>query len=329
MVVYATQRPLYSFKPDKPQAGRAGPRRRRRRRSRADGKTVTVKSSRASSSAPPVNRAVTSEDVKYAFERGFNPNVPNGYATRYYPIVGADKSKGGPISGITTPDKTTIVFKLTKNFGATFAQALSLPAARRCRGVRAKPYDKKNPSTYDSDPTKQAFTGPYMIKSYKRRAGSITLVRNPNWDAEHATTGPAYADKIVWKAGGDPNVLARQTLDSPDLLMADGPPARGRSRRRTRSKKPAAVDLAAGQLLRVAEHAAPPFNNVNLRRAVVAAADRKAYLLARGGKLVGQVATHFLGPTVAGFDEAGGADGFGLRLPQEPGRRHDRRPRST
>ena len=40
----------------------------------------------------------------------------------------------------------------------------------------------------------------------------------------------------------------------------------------------------------------PPFNNINLRKAVIAAQNREAYLLARGGKLVGQVATHFIYP---------------------------------
>ena len=63
-----------------------------------------------------------------------------------------------------------------------------------------------------------------MIQSYS--AGrSITLVRNPNWS--HSVDGirPAYADKIVWNAGADPTVAARQTLDSTDLLMADGPPS--------------------------------------------------------------------------------------------------------
>jgi peptide/nickel transport system substrate-binding protein len=62
----------------------------------------------------------------------------------------------------------------------------------------------------------------------------------------------------------------------------------------------------------------PPFNNVNLRRAAVAAADRQAYLLARGGTLVGQVATHFLGPTDAAFDAAGGANGFGFDFLKNP-----------
>ena len=55
----------------------------------------------------------------------------------------------------------------------------------------------------------------------------------------------------------------------------------------------------------------PPFNNINLRKAVIAAQNREAYLLARGGKLVGQVATHFIYPEVPGFSQAGGAAGFG------------------
>jgi peptide/nickel transport system substrate-binding protein len=54
-----------------------------------------------------------------------------------------------------------------------------------------------------------------------------------------------------------------------------------------------------------------PFNNINLRRAVIAASNREAYLLARGGKLVGSVATHFILPEVSGFKEAGGDAGFG------------------
>ena len=48
----------------------------------------------------------------------------------------------------------------------------------------------------------------------------------------------------------------------------------------------------------------PPFNNPNLRRAVVAAANRAAYLRVRGGSLVGTVATHFLGPTDSAFQAA-------------------------
>ena len=164
LVVYATQRPLYSFTPDSkltPDLAAGPP------QISSDGKTVTVKLRPDVMWSPPLSRAVTSADFKYAFERDFNPNVPNGYASAYYPIVGADKSKGGPISGIETPDKTTIVFHLTSDFGATFAQALSLPGSAPVPKDVAGPMDKSSPSKYDVDVTKQAFTGPYMISDYK------------------------------------------------------------------------------------------------------------------------------------------------------------------
>ena len=69
----------------------------------------------------------------------------------------------------------------------------------------------------------------------------------------------------------------------------------------------------------------PPFNNINLRKAVIAAQNREAYLLARGGKLVGQVATHFIYPEVPGYQQAGGAAGFGQDYISPPDRRHDGR----
>ncbi|MDX6641405.1 MAG: peptide/nickel transport system substrate-binding protein [Solirubrobacteraceae bacterium] len=314
LAVYATQRPLYSFTPDSPRQAvpdlAAGP-----PQISSDGKTVTVKIKPNVKWSPPLSRTVTSDDVKYAFERDFNPNVPNGYAGSYYPIVGADKSKGGPISGISTPDTTTIVFHLTSNFGATFAQALSLPGSAAVPRSLASSMDKKNPTTYDSDPTKQAFDGPYMYQSYSS-GRSLTLVRNPNWDAK-TDFRPAYADKIVWKAGGDANVLARQTLASPNLLMADGPPAPV-LKTAYQTKKSQLSIATLGDYYASLNTSVPPFNNLNLRKAAIAAANRQAYLQVRGGKLVGTVATHFLGPEVPGFAEAGGAKGFGLDYLKSP-----------
>ncbi len=77
----------------------------------------------------------------------------------------------------------------------------------------AAKFDKSSPSKYDTDPTIQAFTGPYMIKSYT--AGrNLVLVRNPNWSKSVDGVRPAYADQIVWNAGSDAAVAARQTLDS-------------------------------------------------------------------------------------------------------------------
>jgi peptide/nickel transport system substrate-binding protein len=313
-VVYAVQRPLYGNMPDNgkkpiPDLAQGTP------IISKDAKTVTVHIKPNVKWSPPLNRTVTSADVKYAFERDFNPNVPNAYASSYYPIVGSDKSKGGPISGIQTPNKTTIVFHLTRPFGPTFVQSLVLPGSAAVPKEVAGPMDKKNPTVYDSDPTKQAFDGPYMIQSYN--AGrSVTLVRNPNWSAS-TDFRPAYADKIVWKAGSDVTVAARQTLASPDLLMMDGPPAPV-LKTAYESKRSQLSVAPLGDYYAALNTQTPPFNNVNLRRAVVAAADRAAYLKVRGGKLVGQVATHFLGPTDAAFDAAGGNNGFGFDFLKNP-----------
>jgi peptide/nickel transport system substrate-binding protein len=275
----------------------------------SDGKTVTVHIKPDFKFSPPVNRAVTSKDVAYAFQRMFNPNVQNGYASGYFPIVGSDKSNGKPISGIETPNNTTIVFHLTKNFGATMAEALTLPGTAPVPEEYAAKFDKSSPSKYDSDPTIQAFTGPYMIKSYT--AGrNLVLVRNPNWSKSVDGVRPAYADQIVWNAGSDAAVAARQTLDSTNLLMADTPPS-AVLKTAYESKKTQLSVAPLGSYYAALNTSTPPFDNINLRKAVIAAQDREAYLLARGGKLVGQVMTHFIYPEVPGFSQAGGMTGGG------------------
>ena len=97
----------------------------------ADGKTVTVKIRKGVKFSPPVNREVTSKDVKYAIERGFFNTVNNGYAGAYFGDIEGAKVGAKPgtrIPGIETPDDQTIVFKLTKPTGGVLAAgALGMP----------------------------------------------------------------------------------------------------------------------------------------------------------------------------------------------------------
>jgi ABC-type transport system substrate-binding protein len=68
-IAYATQRPLYSFKPgqeDPPDSAASRP------QISGDIETITVKIRRGVTFSPPVNREVTSRDAKYAFERFFS-----------------------------------------------------------------------------------------------------------------------------------------------------------------------------------------------------------------------------------------------------------------
>jgi peptide/nickel transport system substrate-binding protein len=105
-ITYATQRPLYAYKPDsvdpEPDLAQGQP------EVSADGKTVTVKLKHGIKFSPPVNREVTSADVKYAIERGWSTSVSNGYVGAYFGgVVGAPSkalSEVPNVSGIQTPD---------------------------------------------------------------------------------------------------------------------------------------------------------------------------------------------------------------------------------
>src|SRR5829696_7343019 len=74
LVAYATQRPLYSFKPDdainpEPDLADGDP------QITDGGKTLTIKIRSGVKFSPPVDREVTSADVKYAIERAFTKQV--------------------------------------------------------------------------------------------------------------------------------------------------------------------------------------------------------------------------------------------------------------
>jgi len=152
-VAYATQRPLYSYKPDDPKNPApdlaSGP-----PQISSDGKTVTVKIRPNVKFSPPVNRVVTTKDVAYAMQSAFTKNVPSGYAGAYWGDLHGLKAfqsgKAKSIAGIATPDATTIVFHLDRPRGAVFAGSLSLPGSSPVPEEYAKQYDSKNPSTYNN-----------------------------------------------------------------------------------------------------------------------------------------------------------------------------------
>jgi peptide/nickel transport system substrate-binding protein len=305
-VVFATQRPLYSYAPDDPQTPKPDLADGEPVVS-ADAKTVTVRIKRGVRFSPPVSREVTSADVKYAFERALNPSVANGYFGTYFgDIVGADSGKGGPLAGITTPDDHTIVFKLTKPTGATVAKALVMPVSAPVPKEYAAKLDAKSPSQYSAHPERQAFTGPYMVRRYAANR-SLTLVRNPNWDAK-TDARPAYVDRIEFKMGADPNVAGRQILNGRNLVSGDAPPAPIVKRAVTKHKGQVFFTPYGNRYITL-NTTKKPFADINVRRAIGAVLDRRAMQLTRGGALTGDIATHLLPPTIAGYAEAGGAAG--------------------
>ena len=327
-VVYATQRTLYSLQ--------AATTRRTPVPDLAEGepeisddkKTVTVKIRKGVKFAPPVNREVTSKDVKYAFERFFSVNVGGQYPAYFSEhrgrARGADQGRQADLGhrDAGRPDD-----RLQAQGGrrpSRVAAALVMPITAPVPEEYAKKFDAKNPSTYN---THVVATGPYMVKN----------------DAEGNAVG--------YKAGQE-----HRPRPQPELGQGDGLPSRlpGRDRddderRRTRRSSAASRCSAARTMaldanppathlkVRVTESkdqfeqvpaggyryfplntTIKPFDNVNVRKAILAGFDRNAARLARGGAFTATSPTHFLPPGIPGFEEAGGDDGPRRRLPEEP-----------
>ena len=292
----------------------------------ADAKSVTVKIKKGVKFGPPVNREVTSKDVKYAFERSFSENVGGQYATAFFSsIEGAPEklTKGvKDISGITTHDDQTIVFTLTRPEAAGVAAALIMPISMPVPEEYAKEFDAKSPSTYNK---RVVASGPYMVESNAEgvltgyKAGkSIKLVRNPNWD-KATDFKPAYLDEINMKTNGaDASVDAQQVLKGESLALDTNPPAAELKLALQQYKGQFSQTAAGGYRYFPLNTKIPPFDDINVRKAVLAGFDREAAVKARGGKATGEVATHFLPPDFPGFEEAGGAEGAGVDFLSNP-----------
>jgi peptide/nickel transport system substrate-binding protein len=329
-VVRATQKQLYMPKVDdaavaEPDLAESDP------QVSEDGCTVTVKIKQGVKFSPPVNRVVTSKDVKYAIERGFYKTVNNGYAGAYFGHLKGAKvgsSPGSTIPGIETPDDQTVVFNLEpqkggKCTGGVLAGALVMPISAPVPEEYAKKYDKQNPSTYGQY---QVSTGPYMIennasgKAIGYEAGKrIHLVRNPNWDAK-LDKRPAYLDEIdIQEGNDDPTVAARKILDGEGMISGDQTPPPSVLRQAiTRQKDQLELVPSGGGRWIALNMTMKPFDNPDVRKALSAGFDRDALRLTRGGEVMGDIPTHYIPPGMAGFDETGGLKGPGFDFMSNP-----------
>jgi len=265
--------------------------------------------------SPPVNREVTSADVAYALQRAANPNVANPYYLGYFSsIEGMKTASGGPVAGITTPDKNTIELHLTEPQGGVVAAALVLPMSAPVPQEYAKKFDEKKPSEYGNY---QVATGPYMFQADSsgkvlgtgyQPGKSATLVRNPNWSAS-TDFRPAYLDQVNIQIGGDTNVIGRQVLEGSHVVQNDTPAQSIVKLAYEKYRSQLLISPGAGDHYVAVNNSYGPFKNVNLRKAYWAELDREAMDKARGGSLVTNVMTHFLYPGIPGFEEAGGLAG--------------------
>src|SRR5215218_5460811 len=281
----------------------------------SDGLKYTFKLKSGVKWGPPLNRDVTSKDVAYAFQRINAAPLVAQYGFYYFGTIkgmdGKAKSADEPISGIETPDDSTIIFNLEKPTG-DFLQRLILPAAGPIPQEVGKCFKKAG------DYGRYVMSsGPYMLQgsdqldissceAMKPISGfdpskSITMVRNPNYDQATDNLRSNYVDGITMKIDTNIDDIFSQieagTLDS---SVSDQPPKPVLQQYLTdAAKKPYLHSNSGDRTWYVTMNwAAPPFDDIHVRKAANWIMDKQGILQAWGGSTYGDIATHLIPPIV-------------------------------
>ena len=181
----------------------------------ADGTTYTIKLRPDAKFAPPIDRAVTADDVKYSFERMMTePRCPATYF--YEGVVGASDAVNGKtktISGVTVVDPQTIQFKLTSP-DLSFLYARSMEFC----DVVPKEWVAKWGKQVNRHPLG---TGPFYMTEWTT-GRKITLLKNPNyWNA-----AKVKLDGVDFTFNLTPsNALLKLQRGEVDILGDNIPPA--------------------------------------------------------------------------------------------------------
>jgi peptide/nickel transport system substrate-binding protein len=273
------------------------------------GKTYTFKL-KSVKFGPPVNRTVTSKDFKYALQRLANPKNGGQYSFYYTSIVGwAAGAKGKNISGIKTPNNSTLVINLTQPRG-DFLFALAMPATAPMPSEVAKCFDGK-PGAYGRN---LVSTGPYMIDGsdsvdisscakIQPTSGfdgqtRLNLVRNPNYDpkTDSKKARENFPDEFdfVVNANAD-DILNKVEAGEYDTATSSIPAQFLKKYSTDKSLKPYFHQNSGDRTWYITMNLTqPPFDDVHVRRAMNFIMDKHSLVQAWGGPLVGKVANHII-----------------------------------
>jgi peptide/nickel transport system substrate-binding protein len=266
--------------------------------------------------SPPVNRGITSRDILYAMERIAKPSNGAQYGFYYSVIKGFDAygaGKAKSISGIRTPNNSTIVFTLTHPTG-DFLLRMSMPATGPIPPEVGKCFEGQA-GKYGRD---LVSTAGYMIKgmdkvdisSCKALQGAsgfdgqtiLDLVRNPNYDPKTDSRAArenfpdevqfivdSSADDIYSKIEAGELDMANSTIP-PQVLRryATNPGLRSQFHQNS-------GDRTWYLTMNLTQ---PPFDDVHVRRALNWIMDKPALIQAWGGPTYGKVANHIVPDTL-------------------------------
>jgi ABC-type transport system substrate-binding protein len=264
--------------------------------------------------APSGARQVTSADEVLGIKRLCNPYVSsaaiayytgtikgmttfcNGFAKAPQTVAGIKAYiTANQISGITTPDSSTVVFSLTQP-ASDFLNIMALPFASPA------PVEDLN-YLPDSPQFRRAFIsdGPYKLDSYV--AGkSITLSRNPDWQASTDPLRKAYVNAIdVTEGESDTSVQQQLQAGTADFEWDTVVPT-AQIKQLYQSKNPNFVLAFNGSISYL------PFNlksaslkSPAVRQALQYCVNRKHLIQIGGGSITGVPSDQILPPQLTGF----------------------------
>jgi ABC-type transport system substrate-binding protein len=243
---------------------------------------------------------LTADDVKRSVERALNPDTPSSFSSFYAQLAGYEDftaKKSDHLSGVTVAGRYVVKFQL-KEKDSTFLAALALPALRPvCRSAGARYADTWAPCG----------AGPFKLSPGGwDRGRSLTVVRHesyfqsglPHLDAVNFTYGMnAMTQRFKFEAG-DLDVLR-------DVTESDA----GRFTHDARWQPLTSLEPAVAAYGESMNTEMPPFDNVEVRRAVSAAIDRRHYQLIKRTNVV--PSGYLIPPDVPGYN------------PREPGQTYD------
>jgi peptide/nickel transport system substrate-binding protein len=269
----------------------------------------------------PLNRQITAQDFKNAFDRFADPEINNtGYPFYFTTIEGfEDAAKSGDVTGVVVVDESTLEFHLTEPT-ADMPFLLAMPATTPMPQealdnhygavdygqflVSSGPYQWQGMKGFDltstTPPTGMDITNAYVFE------------RNPSYDPATDELREAYVDQIEIQVGGE----VQDQLDKVDAGAVDWCIDCGITSTTLQSivndplrynpDDPAACDPQPCRLqiwgddvlyytgLNVFE---PPMDDVHVRKALNWALDKAAmFRLAGGAGVAGTIAGHFIPP---------------------------------
>ncbi len=251
--------------------------------------------------------AITSADAKYGIERLFATDVFATGAGAYYTCLlskcdaaGSPAYKGpyadptGDLPSVTTPDATTITFKLNSaNPAFDYYMALTTSAPI------SKAHDTR--ATYTNNPFS---SGPYQVGAYSP-GKSLNFVRNTNWSQATDEIRKPLVDKVNLTIFSNADDLdKRLQAGTMDVIGDGGVQQTFQTKIFTDPATKANADNPSTGYTRylAVMQTVAPLTNIDCRKAIFYAINKDTLRLARGGKSQGPIASSMAPASQPGYE---------------------------